>query len=74
MVRRYCPCGYDDGGSHYHCSNCGGVSGMFGHYDHLKKQFDCPENPLGVLTDEELDEFLDELDELENETEGGDSE
>lgn len=27
-----CPiCGYDGGGSHYHCPKCGGVCSMMGH-------------------------------------------
>ena len=46
-----CNVGYEDcpegNRYHYHCSNCGGVSGQQGHYSKLpgqtEWQFNCPE-------------------------------
>lgn len=31
MPEYKCWCGYDGGGSHYHCPECGAVTGMMGH-------------------------------------------
>ena len=47
-VRTFCPCGFDDGGSHYHCAHCGGVCSMYGHYNFETSSFNCPEFPVGV--------------------------
>lgn len=36
-------CGEDTGGgSHYHCSACGGISSMLGHWRNDLRRFDCP--------------------------------
>lgn len=39
-------CEEDYGGSHYHCANCGEVSGMYGHY--VKDGFTCQKEPREV--------------------------
>jgi hypothetical protein len=31
----------ETGESHYHCANCGEVTGMFGHYNTKTGKFDC---------------------------------
>lgn len=33
------------GGSHYHCGNCGLVSGFQGHWRERSQGFECPEKP-----------------------------
>lgn len=42
-------CNQDYGGSHYHCSNCGAVTGMLGHYITLRPGVKWAEDRAKIL-------------------------
>ena len=50
-TRPCCILAEETGESHYHCAQCDGITGMFGHYNPKTRSFSCTGKTVSIADD-----------------------